>query len=110
MRLLANAEIYSVASSLDTLNGSVTVSAPLSAMTMSLRGLSRESVLCSYHSFDNLAKDDMSTIEPRCLLNCDKELRPVGILASIGHGQPSSAIMLQFEVFIRKAISIDAAT
>jgi len=48
MRLLANAEIYSVASSLDTLNGSVTVSAPLSAMTMSLRGLSRESVLvCS---------------------------------------------------------------
>ncbi|KYN13003.1 hypothetical protein ALC57_14849 [Trachymyrmex cornetzi] len=108
MRLLANAEIYSVASSLDTLNGSVTVSAPLSAMTTSLRGLSRE--LCSYHSFDNLAKDDMSTIEPRCLLNCDKELRPVGILASIGHRQPSSTIVLQFEVFVRKAIPIDAAT
>ncbi|KYN04147.1 hypothetical protein ALC62_04912 [Cyphomyrmex costatus] len=110
MRLLANAEIYSVASSLDTLNGSVIVSAPQSVITTSFCGLSRESVLCSHHSFDNLAKDDMSTIEPRSLLNSDKELRPIGIFASVGHGQPSGTIVLQLKVFIRKAISINATT
>lgn len=63
----------------------------------------------SYHSFDNLAKNNMSTIKPWCLLNRDEELRSIGILASIGHGQPSSTIMLQFEVLISEAISIDTA-
>lgn len=52
----------------------------------------------------------MSTVEPRRLLDRDEELRPIGILASIGHGQPPGAVVLQLEVLIRKAIPIDAAT
>lgn len=64
----------------------------------------------TYHSFDNFAKDNVSAVKPRRLLNSNEELRSIGILASIGHGQPSSTIVLQLEILICKAISIDAAT
>ena len=44
---------------------------------------------------------------PRSLFNADEKLWSVCIFASIGHGQPSSSIMLQLEVLISKFISID---
>lgn len=62
------------------------------------------------HSFDDFAKNDVSTVEPRRLFNRDEELRPIGVLASIGHGQPSSTVVLQLEVLVCEAITIDAAT
>ena len=33
---------------------------------------------------------------------CDKELGAVGVLSSVGHRQPASAIVLQLEVLIGK--------
>ena len=30
----------------------------------------------------------------------DEELRPIGVLPSIGHGEPASAVVLQLEVLI----------
>merc|ERR1719244_1609339 len=54
------------------------------------------------HALDDLAKDDMSPIEPGGLLHSDEELRSICVLASIGHGQPACPIMLQLEVLNSK--------
>ena len=49
----------------------------------------------------------MPSIQPFCLLSGDEELRSVGVLASIGHGQPPTAIVLQLEVLIIKLVAVD---
>ena len=38
---------------------------------------------------------------------CDEELGAIGVLASIGHRQPASTIVLQLEVLISKLLAID---
>lgn len=42
-------------------------------------------------------------------LNCgDEELGAVGVFASVGHAEPARAVVLQLEVLIWEAVSIDA--
>ena len=52
----------------------------------------------------------MTSVQPRCLHGGDEELGSVGVLASVGHRQPSSSVVLQLEVLIRKSITVDALT
>uniref|UniRef100_A0A3Q0R6T7 Uncharacterized protein n=1 Tax=Amphilophus citrinellus TaxID=61819 RepID=A0A3Q0R6T7_AMPCI len=44
---------------------------------------------------------------PCCLDSADKELGPVGVWASVGHGQDSWAGVCQGEVLICKLVAID---
>jgi hypothetical protein len=37
----------------------------------------------------------------------DEELRAVGVLASIGHGQQARLGVLQLEVLVREAVTVD---
>lgn len=52
----------------------------------------------------------MSAVQPGCLDGGNEELGAVGVLASIGHRQPASAVVAQLEVLIFKTFTIDAAT
>ena len=61
----------------------------------------------AYHSFENLPKHDMPTIQPLGLDCCNEELGPIGILASISHTHPTWTLMLQFKVLVRKLVAID---
>jgi len=63
----------------------------------------------SAHATNNFAKNNMSTIQPGSFLYSDEELRSIGVFSSIGHWQPSWAIMLELEVFIFEAFSIDGS-
>ena len=49
----------------------------------------------------------MLSIEPGGLLCGDEELRSVGVLAGVGHGQPSGAEMLQLEVLVGELLAVD---
>ena len=49
----------------------------------------------------------MSTIQPGSLLCGDEELRSIGVLARVGHGQPSSSVVLQLEVLVGKLLTIN---
>lgn len=65
------------------------------------------------HHFDtahNLAEDDMTAVQPAGRLCGDEELRAVGVLAGIGHAQPTSAIVAQLEVLVVEALAVDGAT
>ena len=55
----------------------------------------------------NFGEDNVLSVEPRCLLGGDEELRSVGILSSVGHGQPSGSEVLQLEVLISKLLTVD---
>lgn len=61
----------------------------------------------THHALQDLAKDHMFPIEPWRLHSGDEELGAVSVFASVGHAQPSWTIMLQLEVLIREAITID---
>lgn len=50
----------------------------------------------------------MLAIQPGGLSQGDEELGAIGVRASIGHADPSNPIVLQFEVLIRKGLTIDA--
>ena len=63
----------------------------------------------SYHALEHFSEHNMPPVQPLRLLGGEEELRPVSVLASIGHGQPASPIMLQLEVLICKLFSVDAA-
>lgn len=67
-------------------------------------------MLIAYHARDDLAEDDVSVVEPGCLLGGDEELGSVSVFASVGHGQPPGSIVLQLEVLIGKTLSVDAQT
>ena len=49
----------------------------------------------------------MLPIQPRGLDSGDEELRSVGVLAGVGHGQPASSDVLQSEVLVRKLVAVD---
>ena len=58
----------------------------------------------------NFSEDDVLAVEPGGLLGGDEELGSVGVLASVGHGQPASAEVLQLEVLVGKLLAVDGAT
>ena len=47
-----------------------------------------------------LTEHDMSTVKPRCDDGSDKELRPVGVLASVRHREDTRLGVLDIEIFI----------
>ena len=55
----------------------------------------------------HLSKHDMLPIQPRGLDSGDEELRSVGVLAGISHGQPTCSDVLQSEVLVRKLVAVD---
>lgn len=61
----------------------------------------------THHALQDLAKDDVFSIEPRRLHGGDEELGAISVFACVGHAQPSWAIVLQLEVLIREAITIN---
>ena len=55
----------------------------------------------------HLSKYDMLPVQPGGLHSGDEELRAVGVLASIGHGQPAGALVLQSEVLVLELVAVD---
>ena len=49
----------------------------------------------------------MFSVEPRSLLGGDEELRAVGVLSGVGHGQPAGTKVLQLEVLVGELGSVD---
>ena len=60
-----------------------------------------------YHSIDDHPEDNVSPIEPGGLNSGDEELRAVGVLARVGHAQPSRTLVLELEVLILEFVAID---
>lgn len=62
------------------------------------------------HALQNLAENDVSAVQPTSLLGGDEELGAVGVWSGVGHRQPPGAVVLQFEVLIGEAFTIDGTT
>jgi len=54
-----------------------------------------------------LTEDNVLSIQPGGLDGGDEELRSVGILTSIGHGQKTRASVAKLEVLIGETVAID---
>jgi len=52
----------------------------------------------------------VTSVQPAGLLGGDEELGSVGVLASVGHAQPTGTVVLQLEVLILEALAIDGAS
>lgn len=52
----------------------------------------------------------MTTIEPRGLLDGNKKLAAIGVLACVCHRQPSCTVVAQLEVLVGKLFSVNAST
>lgn len=61
----------------------------------------------TYHSLQNFPKDDVFAVQPWSLDCGNKELGAVGVFASVGHAEPTRAVVLQLEVLVWEAVSID---
>ena len=49
----------------------------------------------------------MSSVEPRGLDGRKEELGAVGVLASVGHREPASAVVLELEVLVSELFAVD---
>jgi len=56
------------------------------------------------------SKNDMLSIEPVARNESEEELRAIGVLTSIGHGQETRDIVLVLEVFIFELVTVDGFT
>ena len=63
--------------------------------------------MLAYHSTKDLAKDNVSSIEPWGLNGGEEELGAVGVLASVGHREPASAVVLELEVLVSEFFSVN---
>ena len=52
------------------------------------------------HSFDNLTENNVLTVQPLSFDSGQKKLTTVRVFTSIRHRQPSSSVVLKFEVFV----------
>lgn len=59
------------------------------------------------HAFDDAAKDNMLTVEPGGCHGGQKELRAIGVGASIGHAQQAGGGVLEGKVFIGKLHAVN---
>jgi len=59
------------------------------------------------HTLDDLAKDDVTPIEPGSNGDSDKELRSIGILSGVSHTQKTGSGVLQLEVLIWKFLAVN---
>lgn len=50
----------------------------------------------------------MFAVQPWSLNGGDEELRTISVFASVSHAEPAVAVVPQFEVLIRKSVSVDA--
>lgn len=66
--------------------------------------------LDNVHSFDNLSENNVLAIQPRGGHSGDEELRAIGVLARVGHGEEARARVLQIEVLIGKLGAVDGLT
>lgn len=64
----------------------------------------------SYHAFQNFSKDYVSAVEPGSLGGGDEELGAVGVFTSVGHGEPSSAIVTELEVLVFETFAVNATS
>lgn len=62
----------------------------------------------THHPLQNFSKDDVFAVQPWSHNGGDEELRAVGVFAGVCHAEPAGAVVLQLEVLIREAVSIDA--
>ena len=62
------------------------------------------------HTFDNLAKHDVTAIKMRCWGESQEELRAVGAWARVCHRQSASISVLHIEVLVIELGSIDRLT
>ena len=67
-------------------------------------------VLDNIHSLGNLAKDDVSTIQPSGLDSTDEELTSVGVLSGVSHGESTWSIVSSLEVLVLELHAIDGLT
>jgi hypothetical protein len=58
-------------------------------------------------TLDDLAEDDVLTVEPRGLDGADEELGAVGAGASVGHGEDTGASVLEVEVLVLELLAVD---
>lgn len=59
------------------------------------------------HAFNNFAEYNVTAIQPWCHYGGNEELWSIGVFASIGHRQKTRLVVLQWEVFIFKTITVD---
>src|SRR5580700_3825990 len=59
------------------------------------------------HALDDLAKDDVTAIEPWRFHGAQEELRAVGARASVGHAEHARLGMFQFEILVFKFVAVD---
>ena len=72
-------------------------------------GLGLLNLTNNVHAFNYLAENNVSAVQPGSFLNGDEKLGSIGIFASVGHGQPSSSIMLELEVFVSEFFTINGS-
>lgn len=58
-------------------------------------------------SFNDFTENNMLSVKPGALNECDEELRSVGVGTSVGHWEKVRLVMFEFEVFIFKLVSIN---
>lgn len=78
--------------------------------TIACIGGARLNLAYHIHAGQNLAEDNVTSVQPAGLLRGNEELRTVGVLASIGHAQPAGAIVLQLEVLILETFAVDGTS
>lgn len=64
----------------------------------------------SLFTFQDLAENDMSTVQPFGFDGSDEKLRAVGVRSSISHGEPSGAVVTKLEVLVVEFVAPDRST
>jgi len=59
------------------------------------------------HTFGDLAKNDVFTVQPRSNSGGDKKLATVGVWSAVGHGQETWSNVFFDEVFVSEFFAID---
>merc|ERR1719229_1003556 len=59
------------------------------------------------HTFGDLAKNDVFTVQPRSNSGGDKKLATVGVWSAVGHGQETWSDVFSDEVFVGEFFTID---